>query len=68
MARKNTALEFRRPKRKFVAVRRRQSKFRPGGLSSRAYGLHSVRPMLRYWMAIALLAPVLAWAGVTIFR
>lgn len=68
MARKNTALEFRRPKRKFVAVRRRQSKFRPGGLSSRAYGPHSVPPMLRYWMAITTLVPLLAWLGVTIFR
>lgn len=68
MARKNTALEFRRPRRKCVAVRRRQSKFRPGGLPSRAHGLHSVLPMLRYWMAITLLVPVLVLAGVTFLR
>lgn len=68
MARKSNALEFRRPKQRAVAVRRRHSKFRPGGLSSKPYGPHSVPPMLRYWMAITMFVPLLAWMGVTIFR
>lgn len=68
MARRSTALEFRRPRRNCVAARRRQSKFRPGGLSSRVYGPQSVPPMLRYWMAITVLVPLLAWMGAAFLR
>lgn len=68
MARKGSVLEFRRPKQRAVAVRRRHSKFRPKGRSSKPYGPHSVPPMLRYWMAITTFVPLLAWMGVTIFR
>lgn len=68
MARKSNALEFRRPKQRGVPVRRRQSKFRPGGLSSKAYGPQAVPPMLRYWMAFTMLVPLLAWVGATFLR
>lgn len=68
MARKSSVLEFRRPRRRYVAVRRRESKFRPRGLSSKAYGPQAVSASLRYWMAFTMLVPFLAWVGVTIFR
>lgn len=68
MARKTNVLEFRRPKQRVVPVRRRQSKFRPGGLSSKAYGPQSVAPMLRYWMVVTMLVPLQAWVGLTILR
>ena len=68
MARKSSALEFRRPRRRFVAARRRQSKFRPRGLTSKAYGPQAVPASLRYWMAFTMLVPFLAWACMTIFR
>lgn len=68
MARKSNVLEFRRPKQRFVPVRRRQSKFRPRGLTSKAYGPQAMPTSLRYWMAFTMLVPFLAWAGMTIFR
>ncbi|KCZ89378.1 hypothetical protein HHI_14547 [Hyphomonas hirschiana VP5] len=62
MGRKSGVLEFRRPKQRYVPVKRRASKFRPKGLSSRAYGPHSVGPMLRMWMLVTVCVPALAWA------
>ena len=63
MGRKSGVLEFRRPKPRYVPVKRRTSKFRPKGLSSRAYGPSSVPPMLRMWMAVTVCVPALAWVA-----
>lgn len=52
MGRKSGVLEFRRPKQRFVAVKRRPSKFRPRGLSSRAHGPQALSPMLRMGMLV----------------
>ena len=61
MGRKNGVLEFRRPKPRYAAPRRRVSTFRPKGLSSRAYGPQAVPPLLRMWMAVTLIVPALGW-------
>lgn len=68
MARKAGVLEFRRPKRRYVAVRRRPSKFRPAGRAVPARSVGVVPPALRTWMAITTLGPFLVWCAVTFLR
>ncbi|MFN4024271.1 MAG: hypothetical protein ACK4MQ_05530 [Hyphomonas sp.] len=68
MARRAGVLEFRRPKRRYVAVRRRPSKFRPAGRAVPARSVGIVPPALRMWMAITMLGPLLAWCAMTILR
>lgn len=58
MGRKAGVLEFRRPKRRHVVVRRKPSKFRAAGRGARPYGHLSVAPLLRVWMAITVLVPL----------
>lgn len=68
MARKAGVLEFRRPKRRYVAVRRRPSKFRPAGRAVPARSVGVVPPALRMWMALMMIGPLLAWGAVTFLR
>lgn len=68
MGRKAGVLEFRRPKRRYVAARRRRSKFRAAGRSARPYGHLSVPPLLRAWMAFTMLGPFLVWCAVSFLR
>ncbi len=68
MARKAGVLEFRRPKRRYVAVRRRSSKFRPAGRAVPARSVGVVPPALRMWMALIMIGPLLAWGAVTFLR
>ena len=64
MGRKSQALEFRRPKRRNIAVRNsRTSKFRPAGRLVPARAPLLVSPFFRMWIIITGLVPAVIYIG-----
>jgi hypothetical protein len=68
MARKRSVLEFRKPRRRHVAVRRRPSKFLPAGRMSTARTPTLVSPALRIWMMATVLLLIALLVGLPAFR